>query len=94
MSDTIKAVPQAHELLMKERKKISLTGVTEVLSFDDTAVVLKTVCGELTVEGGGLRISSLDTAHGTLEINGNIQAFSYFDKNKEGRKGIIGRMFG
>ena len=93
MSDIIKNAGSGHDLVMHDRKGLSVTGVTEVVSFDDLSVVLKTVCGELTVDGEGLRISSLDTAHGTLEIDGSIQALSYFDKKHEGSKGFFGRIF-
>jgi len=92
MADIIKNT--AHRILMNERKALTVTGVSEVVSFDELAVTLKTVCGELTVEGEGLHISSLDTVNGTLEVNGSIQALSYFDKKKEGSKGVFGRIFG
>ncbi len=91
MSDTIN---KPHELLLHDRKTVSLTGVTEVKSFDDSEVTLDTVCGELTVDGEGLRISSLDTTHGTLDINGNIQGFSYYDKKKDGKRTIFGKVRG
>ena len=94
MADIIKNTGVSHELSMHDRKRISLSGVCEVISFDELSVVLKTVCGELTVDGEGLRISSLDTAHGTLEINGDVQALSYFDKKKDSARGVFGRIFG
>ncbi len=84
----------SHEVFMSERKTLRLTGVSEVISFDDLSVVLKTVCGELAIDGEGLRISTLDTAHGTLDVNGNIQALNYFDKKKENKKGVLGKIFG
>lgn len=93
MADIIKG-SVAHELVMKDRKSLKLTGVCEVLSFDDVSVTLKTVCGELTVDGEGLRISSLDTVNGTLIIDGNVASLSYFDKKREGTKGVFGRIFG
>ena len=93
MADIIKN-GGSHEVFMSERKALRLTGVSEVISFDDLSVVLKTVCGELEIDGDGLRISTLDTAHGTLDVNGNIRALSYFDKIKEGKKGVLGKIFG
>ena len=93
MADIIKP-SVAHELVMKDRKSLRLTGVSEVLSFDDLSVTLKTVCGELTVDGEGLRISSLDTVNGILIIDGNVSSLSYFDKKREGTKGVFGRIFG
>ena len=94
MADIIRTAPQTHELKMKDRKELALTGVCEVLSFDDSSVTLKTVCGELEIDGSGLKISSLDTANGTIFVSGNVQAFSYSDKGKDSQKGIIGRIFG
>ena len=58
MAETIKNTQLPHELIMKDRKRISVTGVTEVVSFDELSVVLKTACGELTVDGEGLHISA------------------------------------
>ena len=92
MADTPKST--SHEFFMKDRKNVRLTGVTEVLSFDDTSVSLMTVCGELSVDGEGLRISSLDTVGGILMIDGNVHSLTYFDKKREGSKGVFGRIFG
>ena len=94
MAETIKNTQLPHELIMKDRTRISVTGVTEVVSFDELSVVLKTACGELTVDGEGLHISALDTTRGVLEINGSIQGLSYFDKKRESGKSVLGRIFG
>jgi len=95
MADIIKNTKEmAHELFLRDRKSVRLTGVTEVDSFDDTSVVLKTVCGELTVDGVGLRISSLDTTNGTLEITGNVEGLSYYDRGKDTKRGLFGRVIG
>lgn len=93
MADIIKN-GGSHEVFMSDRKTLRLTGVSEVISFDDLSVVLKTACGELAIDGEGLRISTLDTAHGTLDVSGNIHALNYFDKKKENKKGVLGKIFG
>ena len=94
MADISKNTQPSHELMMRDRKRISVTGVTEVVSFDELSVVLKTVCGELTVDGEGLHISALDTSRGLLEIDGSVQGLSYYDKKHEGSKSVLGRIFG
>ena len=93
MADIIKGTGTSHDLTMRDRKRISVTGVTEVVSFDELSVVLKTVCGELTVDGEGLHISAIDTTHGTLEIEGSVKALSYFDKKRDSGKSVLGRIF-
>ena len=40
-----------HKLCLNERRQLTMTGVTEVVSFDDTAVVLQTSLGTLIVQG-------------------------------------------
>ena len=52
---------QIHEIRLGMRKDMSVTGVKEVLSFDESCVVLKSACGEMTVEGSDLRVGILDT---------------------------------
>ena len=48
-----------HSLSLNERRKLSVTGVTEVVSFEDTAVVLKTSLGSLIIQGRQLQLKTL-----------------------------------
>ncbi len=66
-----------HDLSIKERQKLTMTGVTEVLGFDDTTVLLQTTLGELTVEGTALQLCQLSPEGGRVAIAGNICALRY-----------------
>ena len=88
-SKNIENIP--HELVMRDRKSMRMNGVCEVISFDDNSVVLKTVKGELAVEGAGLKVSALDTNKGEIMLDGNIQSVVYYDTNGDTRKGFFGR---
>ena len=57
------AVQLPHKLVLNERKTLTMTGVTEVVSFDDTAVILKTGLGTLVVEGQQLQDLLAMTPH-------------------------------
>ena len=95
MEETRKNEAMPHELLLKGRKNLSVSGVKEVISFDESSVILNTVCGELEIEGDSLRVSALDTARGNVTVDGNISSVVYSDKpQKEGRRGVFGRFFG
>jgi sporulation protein YabP len=83
-----------HDVAIKGRNHIDITGVREVVSFDDVAVVLVTVGGDMTVEGNGLKIGALDTERGVVAIDGKINAVFYDEGDSSGeKKGIFGKLF-
>ena len=57
-----------HLITLRNRKVLAVNGVYEVVSFDESSVVMKTVCGELVIEGDGLHISELDTSNGVILV--------------------------
>ena len=81
-----------HTLTLNSRNKLSITGVAEVVSFDDTAVVLKTGMGTLMVHGSDLQLKTLSLEGGQVEVDGVVSALVY-EEPKESR-GWLGRLFG
>ena len=65
------------DLILKQRSNLTVTGVMEVISFDETAVVLKTQLGDLTVQGQGLALKELSVAGGQTRVEGSISALIY-----------------
>lgn len=68
---------QRHELNMRERNWMAMTGVLKVESFAEQEIVLETSLGMLTVRGDGLHIRHLDLEQGNLEMDGTIESFNY-----------------
>lgn len=66
-----------HDLTLQRRQKLTMTGVTEVVSFDETAVVLQTGLGTLMVHGQGLQLKQLSTDGGQVSVDGGISAIVY-----------------
>ena len=66
-----------HNIIVEDRKKMTLTGVKDVLSFDEETVVLDTSLGRLTVKGSGLHIVNFDTKIGHLSAEGTHYALVY-----------------
>ena len=81
----------AHVVTLDGRKRLTMTGVTEVVSFDDGYVVLRTELGMLTVQGMGLRLKALSTDGGQMAVTGEVSALSY-EEPREG--GWLRRIFG
>ena len=79
-----------HCLTLRERRELTMTGVTEVVSFDETAVVLHTALGTLTVQGSGLQLKTLSLEGGQVAVDGDISALIY----EEPRLGGWRRLFG
>ena len=82
-------------VILENRNKLSISGVLDVLSFDDQIVILETELGLLTVKGENLRINklSLDTAE--VIVDGEIYSLGYSEKSMEKKSGggILGKIF-
>ena len=66
-----------HRLIAEERGEITVSGVTEVLSFDAENVRLVTTRGTLNLEGQGFRIHVLNTGEGTVAVTGQLNGVLY-----------------
>lgn len=84
-------MPQNLSLI--DRRRLNLSGVEDVDVFGEDLVRLKTVLGELTVHGSGLKMGRFNVETGELSLEGNIVALCYADdRGKKG--GFLGRVFG
>ena len=82
-----------HEIVLKKRREMSVSGVKDVDSFDETGAVLMTSEGELTVEGNDIKIGILDTDRGIVTISGRIDAVFYSGDGEDKKRGIVSRFF-
>lgn len=83
---------KAHTLTLTARASAEITGVLEVISFDESAVVLQTQAGELTLEGTGLRVGVLDIAGGRLQVSGEVSGV-FYSSSEAPRKGRFKGLF-
>lgn len=66
-----------HRLTLDERSRLEVTGVTEVIRFDEQSVVLKTACGLLILRGESLKLLTLTPEDGRVRVDGSLSALSY-----------------
>ena len=76
--------PMGHDLTLRNRQRLTMTGVTEVVSFDETAVVLKTSLGLLTVQGQDLKLKTLSLEGGQVAVDGQVFALVYEEPREAG----------
>lgn len=94
MSYEEKQQPSAkmHSISMENRTKLSVTGVEDVESFDENAIIMNTSQGDLIVRGTGLHIGRISLDVGQLSVEGSISELSYEDKAPSG--GFWQKLFG
>ncbi len=73
-----------HKLVLNERKVLTVTGVTEVVSFDDAAVIAQTELGTLMVQGKDLQLKTLLPEGGQVTVEGTISSLVYEEPRPAG----------
>ena len=85
-------IPIPHCLTLENREKLTLTGVTDVDTFDENKITLFTEQEALVIEGEELHIRKLDLEHGELCIEGDIVSLVYTGADRSGGKGFFRKM--
>ena len=81
-------------LILENREKLTITGVVDVLSFDDQIVIVETQLGLLTIKGEDLRINKLSLESLEVIIEGQIFNLGYSDDNLKKNSGsLLGKIF-
>lgn len=66
-----------HELNLRDRNWLAMTGILKVESFGESEIVVETTLGMLTIRGESLHIRHLDLEQGNLEMDGKVESYSY-----------------
>ena len=66
-----------HKLQLNERRQLTMSGVTEVVSFDESTVVLQTSLGTLIVQGRELQLKTLSLEGGQVAVDGSVSSLVY-----------------
>lgn len=81
-----------HSITMDERRRARLTGVADVLSFDENCIVADTQDGAVVLRGRDLHVSNLNLENGVLDVDGEFTGFSY-EESVSGKQSFFGRIF-
>ncbi len=82
-----------HHLILEDRKKLTVSGVEEVESFDENTIVMDTAQGVLVVRGEELHIEKLSLDGGDLKVEGMIESLIY-EESRRGKGGFLSRLLG
>jgi len=88
MVDDRKAFEQHQQnIMLKDRRRLMVSGVRHVESFNEECIILDTENGILIIRGAGLHINKLNVESSELDVEGDICAMEYLDGGVPQRKG-------
>ena len=95
MEDNTSINKKAHKLILNNRRCGNLTGVSDVLSFDENEIILETDLGKLLMKGKELHVSRLMLDKGEVDIDGRIDSVTYSEQGSrtERTESLLGRLF-
>lgn len=84
-----------HRLTIQNRQSGSITGIVDVVSFDEGAVILDTDMGLMTIKGRGLHVSRLSLEKGEVDLEGDIDSLAYSSNEALRKSGesFLARLF-
>lgn len=88
----IKTEAKRHNVILEDRQKLSMSGVTDVESFDEQEISLYTALGELVVRGKNLHVDSMNLESGDMDITGEIKSLVYGDKDRTKKPNLWGKI--
>ncbi|WP_170005983.1 sporulation protein YabP [Bacillus fonticola] len=89
-----KTVVKDHDVIMRGRRLVDITGVKQVESFDNEEFLLETVMGFLVIRGENLHMKNLDVDKGVVSIKGRVFDLVYIDQQPgEKAKGLFSKLF-
>ncbi len=89
-----KKIHSRHSVVLDKRASITVTGVLDVISFDEESILTETDMGVLVIRGSNLHVSKLNLETGDLVVDGEIYNISYEDRAVgKGKGSFFGSLF-
>ncbi|MDO4464332.1 MAG: sporulation protein YabP [Bacillota bacterium] len=86
---------RTHKLILNNRRTCNLTGINDVLSFDENEIILETEQGMLMIKGNELHVNRLMLDKGEVDVDGRIDSFTYSEQSNMAARGesLLARLF-
>ena len=82
-----------HNLNLEARKHLNLTGVKDVESFDENAIIAALNNCDVIIKGSNLQINNLNIDNGNLSVDGTIDSISYVENMQTKSSGLLNKLF-
>lgn len=91
--EKVESKHEKHNIKLEGRKRLELTGVIEVLTFNEENIVLETCMGALSIKGANMKVGKLNVESGDMCIDGYIISLNYITKDKTKKESLLKKMF-
>ena len=81
-----------HNITLKDRSKLTVSGIEHIYSFNDKKVEVRTSAGEMVIEGENLDMNKLSLDENIISIEGTINSIVY-SKERKPQESFIKRLF-
>lgn len=88
-----KRVTNMQNIVLENRTLLNVSGVIDVLNFDEQLITLETELGILIIKGSNLKLNKFNLDNTDLSVNGDINSIIYDDKPTNRSEGFITRIF-
>ena len=89
----MEAAQTKHSFVLNDRMNMRIDGVTDVISFDEQTVMLKTQCGDMAIEGKDLKIAVLEIDAGIVVLSGTVSGVYYYEPQLKEKGGLVKKLF-
>ena len=82
-----------HNLILENRSRLMLSGVTDVDCFNEEEIRLFTQLGEITIRGRTLQINEMSVESGDISVEGDVWSLCYGEKDRKKKLSMLGKLF-
>jgi len=82
-----------HSLTIDKRENVNVSGITDVISFDEESVIAETELGVIIIRGINLHVNRINLENGELSVSGEIDGIAYENPGGHKGKSFMGRLF-
>ena len=83
----------SHDVTITSRKKLVMSGIKDVSSFDEMQIIARSNDADISIEGENLKIEKFDSEGGDLIVNGKINGLNYYNVTNSKKKKSIMNIF-
>ena len=80
-------------IFLENRNKLNVTGVLDVLNFDEQIITVETELGVLVIKGSDLKLNKYNLDDTELSIEGEIGSLAYEDKVNHKNESLLAKIF-
>ena len=83
-----------HRMILEDRERMSITGVIDVLSFDEESIIAETEKGMLILRGNNMHVGKLNLDESEVSVDGLIDTIEYSEGGiSKGKNSFLNRIF-